>query len=791
MIEQLAGGCGFFLNHWLASCLVVGATLYALGVFLRMSPDWRASKGRLTASLSYFFIGGSIIGAAAVAEMLVTNRWGWALALVPALLIARHAIYLHLERRRVVFQRVEREHGECAQTMEEQEERRRFKWILMRARAAADRDFAPDALAIRLGLPALLAVLLGVAAFEFLSRDSLSKLTEPTLRGARYALTGAYVYVLLYLGQRAMRRDITSGSAMWAVVTLALGPVMGAVVALIWTWNGGEPPKGEGSWGPGAFYFVAGMSPRYVASLIDEAVRRLWSQRTVSDPQRRLVPLSKLRGIDADAEDRLGEEGITSALGMAMADPLKLLRNTNFDKRLILAWIDEALLFTAFNEEKVAKLEEAGISGAIDLAWCDSKMRSDRTAATAMLQKLAAATGISDVELLNAIAKRFNEDAQVQIVWALYQRDDEDGSDEGEVGYPTAPSPRMSAPPPNARGVGAGGWSAVAALLALAAWFLWTRLLPVQIALDLFLVALAGGGMLAVALPMRPGWITRMEALLASAVGAAGLAYEIYRPTFADASVPLGRVLLGGAAIAAGGYVYLRLLYLRSNIRLAVNVAPPDVDGLTVSIGERSVRSGDMIARGFPVISVGAPGYRQEVRQIDARFGAEARVDVKLTRKLVRLQLQLEMEGTGAATLAAGGDTHVANAEIYIDNKRIPDGQRQVELLPGKHPLAVKGAEFEPYSDEIELSETDDVVTWRLRLHPKLAKLIVNVEPVAAQGVTYFLDQEQQGGNILAVKPGSHVVGASAVGYARTDLTVDVRANEEKMVRIVLTKLPA
>jgi hypothetical protein len=46
------------------------------------------------------------------------------------------------------------------------------------------------------------------------------------------------------------------------------------------------------------------------------------------------------------AEERLIEEGVTDVANLANANPYRLRRNTRFDKRQFISWIDEALLMT-------------------------------------------------------------------------------------------------------------------------------------------------------------------------------------------------------------------------------------------------------------------------------------------------------------------------------------------------------------------------------------------------------------------------------------------------------------
>jgi hypothetical protein len=147
-------------------------------------------------------------------------------------------------------------------------------------------------------------------------------------------------------------------------------------------------------------------------SLLTEVARRLLKAPPADAGSARRIPLSTVRGIAGGVEERLAEEGIQDVATMALADPLNLMRVTAFDKRQILGWIDEALLIVCLPRHWQS-LEEAGMTGAIDLAWCVTTPGVD-------MAKLGATVGL-DGGILEAAARRLSEDMQVVIVWALYQ----------------------------------------------------------------------------------------------------------------------------------------------------------------------------------------------------------------------------------------------------------------------------------------------------------------------------------------------------------------------------------
>ena len=450
--------------------VLVGVALMLLGLVVRPS----SATARDTMSLLLFSSGAVLVSIGFAGRLVIAGKWAYILAFVPGILIGRHAVFLRIVRRQGILQREisEQEQPPGMST----EEWKRFAPILERARRAGEREFSTDAIAIRYGLPALLTLAICIGAFELLRQEStainyLLPVDHPwrgtMLRGARFGAAGAYIYGLIYLGRRSVKRDVTSGAALWSAVTLALGPIMGAIVAVLWN------PSGTASsgWATDTLFFVAGISPRQASTIVEEAARRLWLPREGSPSAApRLGPLTQIRGIDGDTVERLEEEGITDAHSLAMADPLKLYRNTNFDMRLILSWIDEAHLFMKLPDTWI-DLQNVGISGAIDLATYGAKQDAD-------LNDLAGIAKITPSQLRDLVDRMY-KDAQITLIWALYQFD-EDGSGEDVSQSAPRASLRQPAAPDAARagGLQVVGLCVAAAGLAIMAACTWDTRLP-------------------------------------------------------------------------------------------------------------------------------------------------------------------------------------------------------------------------------------------------------------------------------------------------------------------------
>jgi len=370
----------------------------------------------------------------------VTDRWAWMLGLLPTLLVAYQAFYLWLSKPEEV------QSSDTVENLQLQRARERVG-------SAIDTQFGPKTLFIRYGFPAALMGIIGIVVLNVLVKPgqflSLITLNQDTivrinpvnaaklLLGVRLGALGAYVYVLLELGRRTFRHDVTGASAMWCLVTLILGPVLAGTVSVLLRME--TPlPDDKTWWAGGVVLFFAGYAPRRVIAAIEQAAIQLLKIGGSSVAPTRQVPLSQIRGIGPQIEDRLSEEGIDDVNALASAEPVRLFRNTSFDLRQILTWIDEAILMVTLPRHWQA-LEEEGITGAIDLAWYRpvelrfapgfgtaelpgdviAKFEARRQAQNNAIAALAAKVKL-DKDNLEATIERLYEDRQVQDIWALY-----------------------------------------------------------------------------------------------------------------------------------------------------------------------------------------------------------------------------------------------------------------------------------------------------------------------------------------------------------------------------------
>jgi hypothetical protein len=338
-------------------------------------------------------------------------------------------------------------------------EKKNLEEYRQRAQDALNSHFGVRTLFIRYVFPAvmlgmtgliLLSVILDPGAFltlvRVLRQSGLTAVTADAntakiLLGIKLGAIGAYTFVLLELGRRTFRHDITGASAMWCLVSLILGPVLAAAVAVLWRIDG---PQESEWWGGGLVLFFTGFAPRRVIAAIEQAALQLLKLGSGAGVvvQNRLVPLNKIRGISPQIEERLSEEGIIDVNSLAEAEPIRLVRNTSFDMRQILSWIDEAILMDTLPKYWEV-LEEEGITGAMDLAWYGRKLKTDEkgdvddSVVPPSIEALAKKANMDPSSLLSAI-ERLLEDTQVRYVWALYNNFTEFAGNAGEGSGATA-----------------------------------------------------------------------------------------------------------------------------------------------------------------------------------------------------------------------------------------------------------------------------------------------------------------------------------------------------------------
>lgn len=339
-------------------------------------------------------------------------RWIVALATLPPMFLVHQAIFLWLHKPR-----------EAKGDDSANDDLKAFRpdALQRRANTTIESYYNVQTLFIRYGFPALVLLIQGLILGSLLTAPQTPFGALPGwelfVRGARYGAVGAYTYVLLEVGRRGFRHDLTGGIALWSVATMAMGPLLAGAVALMWQLK----VQADSPWQSGVVLFFAGFAPRRIIAAVEQAAVQLLRMTPTAAVETRNVPLTKVRGITPAIEERLSEEGIYDVHTLASAEPIRLVRNTSFDLRQILWWMDEALLIANL-PRSWQQLEDAGITGAIDLANYARVKTSDEE-----YKKLAEIASLP-VELMRSAVDRVFSDAQVRYVWVLYNQYTEDGA---------------------------------------------------------------------------------------------------------------------------------------------------------------------------------------------------------------------------------------------------------------------------------------------------------------------------------------------------------------------------
>lgn len=334
--------------------------------------------------------------------------WPWVLAALPPLMVAQHAFYLYSVKSRSV-------------SPQKGAENPSFLSVDFEALEGAwRRYFGPGQIVLRFGVPALFlacACVLQAGLFfgGWFPKLATNEATSSQLLAAgRFGLAGAYAYVLVHLGIRNFRADLTGGGALWCAVTVILGPGIAIVAALA------LPLKENEQFARAALFFLAGLSPQKVIGYISDSARKAVGDGGLSASVLNNKSLLSIRGITLDIQERLREEGIEDAYGLAFAEPYHLLRNTNFSPRQILAWMDESLLYFFLPDTAEWLIRQHGLTGAIDLAYLGHLAATTPTGpAPKVLDALCTKVGMP-MEEFQMLLQRMFEDQQLIQIWNLY-----------------------------------------------------------------------------------------------------------------------------------------------------------------------------------------------------------------------------------------------------------------------------------------------------------------------------------------------------------------------------------
>jgi predicted flap endonuclease-1-like 5' DNA nuclease len=350
--------------------------------------------------------------------------WLTIASLLPALFVLNHGMFLQWQPQTLSIN----------QTADE-----RHNLTVQRLKRLISQEYGGWAISINYYLPTFALAITGIvtalamyspqAAIDHVSQIlnlGDTPISDSLIGGIRFGALGAYVYVLMTIGERTFRRDISPGLAQWSAAQLVLGPILGGTLASTL-----ESTTQLSDFTQQILFFVAGMAPRQIVAVLSDTATRFW---TKADPiVINTISLRLIGGITPRVEERLFEEGIEDAHQLAMANPIRLNRDMPYELRQITNWIDQAILFSTI-PDSAALLQKEGITGSMDLASYYPMLRKEPTddsveeSSTAdrepqtRIDKLAAVAHL-DKDSLCEVIRRLHEDRQVVLVMTLYQAD--------------------------------------------------------------------------------------------------------------------------------------------------------------------------------------------------------------------------------------------------------------------------------------------------------------------------------------------------------------------------------
>jgi len=288
-------------------------------------------------------------------------------------------------------------------------------------------------IATQFAVPGLLLLLVGFGAMALATNMNVFESVaahSPRLGlarlGLKWGVAGAFTYVLFTFGSRSFRNDLTVGAATWAIITLITGPTLAVVLALVW--NPLPPPQDQHElipWQSATMLFFAGLAPRRVMDIIENVAMRFLKPATQTTTSN-LIPLVKLRSISPELAVRLREENIEDVLGLAYADPIRLVQAVPYDLRQVVEWIDQAQL-AAILPEQHPQLAQRGVTGAIDLAWrwlqaCQDPETRQFTIGPAkeVPKSFKSLVGEEQAQLVYDAAQQMFYEEQVRLLWVMY-----------------------------------------------------------------------------------------------------------------------------------------------------------------------------------------------------------------------------------------------------------------------------------------------------------------------------------------------------------------------------------
>jgi hypothetical protein len=263
------------------------------------------------------------------------------------------------------------------------------------------RDFARNYGRRRYAVPiALLSILTfwsayaGARTLQVSQKVAIGKYSLPWITAS--AIAGGFVWVINDLISRIRRRDLVSSDInMWTFRILIAAPFGGAFAQLVKEDIGIPIAFLLGAFPTGTLFTIA---------------RRLAATRLglSDDPSSGTLELEKLQSVTKTNAERFYDEGISTIVQLAYANPVDLTIRTNFDFNYVVDCISQALLWLYF-EDKTRTLAIYSLRGAQEVSALMQWVKLGQAEAIATLNAVATALNLSPAALQTTLVQVAND----------------------------------------------------------------------------------------------------------------------------------------------------------------------------------------------------------------------------------------------------------------------------------------------------------------------------------------------------------------------------------------------
>lgn len=238
-----------------------------------------------------------------------------------------------------------------------------------------------------------------------LVREGLGPPLVPGIPDAvKFALLGSFFWTVWSLARGYGATDLVPTTFIWMVVRYVLAVAIGLLAGLVFA---------EAYAGLGAFV-LSSVPVQETMRFLRARLARVAPGVTFHEGH---PALEKLQGMERPTIDKLETLGISTTQELAYADPLDLLFKINVPPKVLMDWMDQALLYNYLGES-TTQLRVRGIRGAIELAALRDGLEAPQDTPQ-LVASMAQALGVSHVELRNLVENIYF-DNQVQLVWKIW-----------------------------------------------------------------------------------------------------------------------------------------------------------------------------------------------------------------------------------------------------------------------------------------------------------------------------------------------------------------------------------